>query len=152
MKLLSLGLLLFSAWSLVAQVDADAIEGYWLSDEGDYIVNIYEKQGKYYGKVAWLRDSLDIYGEPIRDVMNDLPHRRSKYVMGMDVLLSFQFDKDYWRSGTIYNYKSGNIYNAKITLSSKGNLELTGYYGILFFLGKTKIWTKVKNKGMYGLK
>ncbi len=151
MKLLSLGMLLLSAWALSAQNDADAIEGYWLNEEGDYVVNIYEKEGKYFGKVAWLKDSLDIYGEPLRDVLNDAPHRRTKFVLGMDVLLNFSYNDGYWRSGTIYNFKTGNVYNAKMTIDD-GVLELTGYYGILWFLGNTKEWTKVKNKSLYGLK
>lgn len=152
MKLLGLSILLLSAWSLTAQTTADAIEGHWLSEEGDYVVKIYEKDDQYFGKVVWLRDSLDIYGEPLRDVLNDLPHRRTKFVKGMDVLLNFVYDSGAWRSGTIYNYKTGNVYNAKMYLGSNGKLNLTGYYGILFFLGKTKEWTRVSNKTLYGIK
>lgn len=153
MKLLGIGVLLFSAWSLMAQTGADAVEGYWLNEEGDYIVRIYEKEGKYYGKVVWLKDSLDMYGEPLRDVLNDLPHRRTKFVIGLDLLLGFKYDgHNYWRSGTIYNYKTGNVYNAKMTIDAKGTLKLTGYYGFLWFLGNTKEWTRVKNKADYGLK
>ncbi len=145
--------MLFSAITLVAQTSADAIEGYWLTEEGDYVVNIYEHEGKYFGKVVWLNDSLDMYGEPLRDVMNDIPHRRTKLVVGLDVLLGFKYDGNgYWRSGTIYNFKTGNVYNAKMTIGKDGKLQLTGYYGFLWFLGNTKEWTRVKNKGLYGLK
>lgn len=152
MKLLTLWMILVSASSLLAQNKADDINGYWLNEEEDYVVKIYPKDGQYFGKIVWLKDSMDIYGEPIRDVLNDLPHRRTKLVEGLDVLLHFTFDSGSWRSGEIYNYKTGNIYNAKIYLNNKNELELTGYYGILFFLGKTKEWTKVTNKALYGLK
>lgn len=153
MKILSLAIVLFSAWSMVAQTGADAVEGFWLNEEEDYIVQIYEKEGNHFGRIVWLRDSLDIYGEPLRDVMNSLPHRRTKPVMEMDVLLNFKYDGNaYWRSGRIYNYKSGNSYNAKMTIDKNGVLKLTGYYGILWFLGNTKEWTKVKNKAKYGIK
>ncbi len=152
MKLLTLLMILVSTTGLIAQNKADDVNGYWLTEEEDYVVKIYPKDGQYFGKVVWLRDSLDIYGEPLRDVLNDLPHRRTKLVIGLDVLLHFTFDSGTWRSGEIYNYQTGNIYNAKIDLDDKGQLELTGYYGILFFLGKTKEWTKVTNKALYGLK
>lgn len=152
MKLLAIGVFVLSACCGLAQTDAKAIEGYWLNDDKDYVVKVYESEGQYFGKVVWLKDSLDMYGEPIRDVLNDLPHRRSKLVKGMDVLLNFVYDAGTWRSGTIYNYKTGNVYNAKMTINKDGELELTGYYGILFFLGKTKEWTRVSNKAVYGIK
>ncbi len=148
----AIGVFLLSTWSGFAQTEAKAIEGYWLNEDKDYVVKVYEAEGQYFGKIVWLKDSLDIYGEPIRDVLNDVPHRRAKLIKGINVLLNFVYDDGTWRSGTIYNYKTGNVYNAKMTIDKEGQLELTGYYGILFFLGKTKEWTRVTNKALYGLK
>ena len=42
----------------------------------------------------------------------------------------------------IYNFKTGNTYTGKIHLTNKNEMELTGYYGILWFLGRTKTWTR----------
>ncbi len=152
MKSLAIGVLVMYTWCGFAQTDAKAIEGYWLNEDKDYVVKVYKAEGKFFGKISWLKDSLDIYGEPLRDVFNDLPHRRAKLVKGMDVLLNFVYDNGVWRSGTIYNYKTGNVYNAKMAVNKDGQLELTGYYGILFFLGKTKEWTRVTNIALYGIK
>lgn len=152
MKLLAIGMMMLSTCYGFAQTDAKAIEGYWLNEDKDYVVKVYEFDGEFFGKIVWLKDSLDMYGEPLRDVLNDMPHRRSKLVKGMDVLLNFVYESGAWRSGNIYNYKTGNTYNAKMTINKEGELELTGYYGILFFLGKTKEWTRVTNKAVYGLK
>lgn len=152
MKLFAIWAFLLSAYCGFAQTEAKAIEGLWLNDDKDYVVKIYERDGQFFGKIVWLKDSLDMYGEPLRDVLNDLPHRRSKLVKGMDVLLNFVYDSGAWRSGNIYNYKTGNTYNAKMSINKEGELELTGYYGILFFLGKTKEWTRVNNKADYGIK
>ena len=129
------------------------IEGYWMNDAGDAIVKIYNNEdGTLSGDIVWLLDSLDTYEQPLRDVMNHKPEKRSRLVQGLTVLYDFEWSNDAWRYGTFYNYKTGNDYEIKISLDKDGNLRLTGYYGILFFLGKTKIWTPVADKNLYGLK
>lgn len=129
------------------------ISGYWLTDTGDFIVRIYQKEdATLAGDIVWVQDSLDNYGEPLRDVMNDEPQERSRLINGLTILYDFKWSSDAWRYGTYYNYKTGNDYGIKMTLDNEGNLRLTGYYGILFFLGKTRVWTPVIDKSLYGLK
>lgn len=129
------------------------ISGYWLTDTGDFIVRIYQKEdATLAGDIVWVQDSLDNYGEPLRDVMNDEPQERSRLINGLTILYDFKWSSDAWRYGTYYNYKTGNDYGIKMTLDDEGNLRLTGYYGILFFLGKTRVWTPVIDKSLYGLK
>lgn len=129
------------------------IIGYWLNDSGDAIIKIYANEdGTVSGDIVWLLDSLDIYGQPLRDVMNHKPQQRSRVVCGLTVLHNFKWSSDAWRYGTFYNFKTGNDYQIKMSLDENGNLRLTGYYGILFFLGKTKIWKPVADKSLYGLK
>ena len=129
------------------------ISGYWMNDTGDVIVRIYQKEdATLAGDIVWLADSLDGYNQPLRDVMNDEPEKRSRLVKGLTVLYDFKWSSDAWRDGTYYNYQTGNDYEIKILPDENGNLRLTGYYGILFFLGKTRIWTPVVDKSLYGLK
>jgi len=128
------------------------IVGYWLNDTKDVVVKIYQKEDHTFaGDVVWLQDSLDAYGQPLRDVMNAQPARRSRLIKGLTILDDFRWVDDAWREGTFYNFKTGNDYGIKMSLDNDGNLRLTGYYGILFFLGKTKIWTPVPDKSLYGL-
>ncbi len=129
------------------------ITGYWLNDSGDVVVKIYQKEGATLaGDIVWLLDSLDAYNQPLRDVMNDEPVERSRLIKGLTVLYDFKWSSDAWRYGTFYNFKTGNDYGIKMSLDENGNLRLTSYYGILFFLSKTRIWTPVVDKNLYGLK
>jgi uncharacterized protein (DUF2147 family) len=132
---------------------SDNIAGYWLTDTGDFIVKVYQKEdATLAGDIVWMQDSLDNYGQPLRDVMNDEPQERSRLIKGLTILYDFKWSDDAWRYGTFYNYKTGNDYGIKMSLDDEGNLRLTGYYGILFFLGKTRVWTPVIDKSLYGLK
>lgn len=135
----------------VAQ-DKDDILGYWLDEKEETVVRIYEDNDLYFGKIVWLKDSLDVFGKPRRDVLNDEPEMRARTVLGADMLIGFKWDdEDTWRKGEIYYYQTGNDYNGKIYLED-GKLKLKGYYSLLFFLGRTKTWTRVKHPKEYGLK
>lgn len=149
---ISIAALIMVAHVTLAGGDSSSIKGYWMNESGEFIVNIYQEDSTFKGKIVWLADSLDKFGQPLRDVMNKEPEMRSRLVRGMNVLEGFELDDGIWKHGRVYDYKSGNDYNARMKLDDEGNLRLTGYYGILFFLGKTKVWKRVSSKGKYGLK
>ncbi|NNC96014.1 MAG: DUF2147 domain-containing protein [Chitinophagales bacterium] len=143
---------LFTLTNCIANTDSTEILNYWLTDTEEYIVQIYEENGVYKGKIVWLLNPLAMDGEARRDVMNNEPELRSRLLMGLDVLDGFEYDDGDWRHGSVYNFKNGNDYNAHLKIDNDGNLRWTGYYGILFFLGKTKVWTPVSDLKKYGLK
>ena len=152
MKQIGIISLLMWSYSVWSGNDSSAIEGLWLNETGEYVVQIYHDSDIYNGRIVWLADSLDIFNKPLRDVMNNDPELRSRLVMGLNVLYGFEYDNEAWRHGKVYNFKNGNDYNAKLKLDDEGNLTWTGYYGLFFFLGKTKVWTKVEDREKYGLK
>lgn len=152
-KILVIGItcLLWCSLQLSAQ-NKDAILGYWLDEKQETVVRVYEDNGLFFGKIEWIKDSLDVFGNPTRDVLNDEPDLRSRTVLGTDMLIGFEWDgEDTWRKGEIYYYQTGNDYNGKISLSEDGDLKLKGYFSILFFLGKTKTWKRLENPAVYGL-
>ena len=153
MKYLLLGALFKTSFLIAQNTGQSDIAGYWLNDTRDMVVKIYQKDDHTFaGDVAWLMDSLDAYNQPARDVMNDEPSKRSRMLKGVTVLHDFIWTNDAWRNGTFYNFKTGNSYGIKMSLDDKGNLRLTSYYGILFFLSKTKVWTPVADNNLHGLK
>lgn len=138
-------LILISVQIAFAQ-KADAILGNWKSEKGDKIINIYKTNDLYYGKVTWIADSAEGKGKDRQDIKNPNAALKTRKVVGVDFLLSFSYfsERDVWKEGKIYNYETGNNYSGKIHLSKEDQLELTGYYGILWFLGRTQIWTRTK--------
>ena len=149
-KLIVILLILFNC-SLWAQSIEEAVQGYWLNEKGASIVEVYVLDGELRGRIVWLEDKLDAFGQPKRDVMNSDPKLRSRLLIGIDVFYDFEFKKDTWKHGHVYNYLNGHQYNAKLRIDEDGNLIWTGYYGILVFLSRTKKWTRVADLQKYGL-
>ena len=136
---------------IFAQNASFPVEGYWLHDSKEFIVEVSVENGICSGRIVWLAQPVDLSGEERRDVLNKDPELRSRKVMGVPVLSGFLRDDSEWKSGKIYDYTSGNTYNARMQVDDEGRLRVTGFYGILFFLGKTKKWTKIKTPSDYGL-
>lgn len=140
-------LFLFSLYSIVSFAqNSDAILGNWMSEHKDKTITIYKSNDLYYGKVTWVKDSEEGKGKERLDIKNPNANLKTRNVVGINYLLSFAYysDRDVWKQGTIYNYETGNSYSGKIHLSENDELELTGYFGILWFLGRTQIWTRIK--------
>ena len=117
----------------------DPIEKYWFDGEKNAKIHIYKaRDGKFYGKIAWLRVP-DRNGKPKVDERNPDPKKRTQPIMGLVILRGFEKDEDgQYEDGTIYDPKSGKTYSAKMTL--KGNkLDVRGYVGISM-IGRTTTW------------
>lgn len=102
-------------------------------------VEIFEKDGKYYGKVTKIltkgkenskcdKCSGDLKGKPI---------------LGMVVLSGLKKDGSEWSGGKIVDPNSGKEYKASMKLNGKDKLDVRGYVGISL-VGRTQTWHKVK--------
>jgi uncharacterized protein (DUF2147 family) len=138
--------LLFSS-VLFARVkgDKEKILGYWMNDKRDIIIYIYEDIHRFFhGKIVWMQDSMDEYGSLRRDVMNNNARLRSRKLIGTNILYDYRYDADEkeWENGKIYNFENGNTYRGKMYINENGELRVRGHWWILWFLSRTKTWTK----------
>jgi len=139
---LVLGLFLFSTVAR-AQPKPDRLEGLWYNDIKSAKVQITRgSDGKFYGKVVWLKEPLK-NGKPKIDELNEDPKLRSRPRLGLPVLNGFVKDGDEkYDDGTIYDPLNGKTYSCKITY--KGNtLDIRGYIGISLF-GRTTVWSRAE--------
>lgn len=141
---------LFSiSYQSIAQKSADDITGLWLPSNGKARVNVYlAKNGKYYGKIVWLREPNDPQtGEAKTDKNNPDEAKRKDPIMGYLLLKAFEFKKEdgSYENGTIYDPESGTTYNCVIAMPDKNTLEVRGYVGVSLF-GRTDTWTRLKTK------
>jgi uncharacterized protein (DUF2147 family) len=128
-----------------AKENRDAIIGKWLSSDKDAIIQIYERDSKYFGKIIWLKDPLNDNGKPQTDVNNPDPKLRNRQIMGLVILRDLVYDKDnLWSNGMIYDPDSGDDYNCKMSLKDNNTLELRGYVGFPLF-GRTEVWTRKRD-------
>lgn len=144
---------LFSAFALAmvalmfmgAAPDKNQIEKIWYNQEKTSKIQIYlAKDGKYYGKVVWLKEPNDPEtGKPRVDKENPEAGQRSTPIMGILILRGFAVDaedKNLYVDGKVYDPKNGKTYCGKITY--KGNtLDLRGFICSASFLGRTSTWT-----------
>lgn len=125
-----------------AQSNSSAILGDWYNQEKDAIINIYEEEGKYFGKITWMLNPLDENGKAKTDPLNTDETLRSRSRMGMVIMYNFIYeDGNVWDDGNIYDPKSGNEYSGTMTLTSENSLDLRGYVGIPIF-GRTSTWSR----------
>jgi uncharacterized protein (DUF2147 family) len=133
---------LFCSFNCGAQNRADDITGIWLTTgENAAKIQIYNSGGKYYGKIAWLKNPT-VNGKPILDANNPDKNKRSIPVIGLVILTGFKFDgDDEWTGGNIYDPVSGKTYSSYLYLKNRNTLKIRGYIGISLF-GRTETWTR----------
>jgi uncharacterized protein (DUF2147 family) len=123
---------------------ADDILGKWLNEDQDAHVQIYKENGKFYGKIVWLKEPNEpATGLPKVDDDNEDESLRSRPVMGLVLLKDFVFDgEDEWEDGTIYDPKNGKTYSCYMNFDENGVLKIRGYIGFSW-IGRNTYWTRV---------
>ncbi len=102
-------------------------------------IEIYEKDGKLYGKITkLLQRSQDTVCEKCSG------KKKNKPLVGMIVIDNLEAYKDYWQGGTILDPESGNEYGCSIWFEKDNTKELkvrgkhwTGLY-------RTQTWYRVE--------
>ena len=125
--------------------EADLVTGTWLVQDKNAKIRIYGKNGKYYGKIVWLKEPKDEHGKEKTDKENPEESLRSRPLIGLIMLRDFEYDEDReWEDGEIYDPKNGKTYSCNMTLSEDGKtLDVRGYIGFSF-IGRTQTWTRVE--------
>lgn len=137
LSLLVSTLIASTAWSQ----NPDDILGVWYNQEKTGKVEIFKSNGKYFGKIVWLKEP-NRDGKPKLDRENEDESLRTRPVLGLQILNDFVFDDDEWEDGTIYDPKNGETYSCVITKEGD-KLNVRGYIGFSF-IGRTSIWTKAE--------
>ena len=132
-----LSLLLFSFTSTSS---SDGIVGVWLSQIKDGKIEIYKSNGKFYGKIIWIKEPNDKNGSPLKDLKNPDSKKRASPLLGLNIVKDLEYSDGKWKNGTIYDPKEGKTYDCAIWLED-GKLKLRGYLGWFY---DTKTWTRVK--------
>jgi uncharacterized protein (DUF2147 family) len=125
----------------------DDIVGVWKNGEGTGMVQIYKaSNGKYNGKIVWLKVPNKADGTPRIDDNNPDANLRSRPLKGMENLQSFTWVSDgIWENGTIYDPKVGKTYSCTIKMPDWYTLEVRGYIGVSMF-GRTDVWKRQEKK------
>jgi uncharacterized protein (DUF2147 family) len=125
---------------------ADDVLGIWLNEDQDAHIEVYKEDGKYHGKIIWLKFPIDDEtGKPKLDKNNPDEEMQKKPVLGLVVTRDFIYDKDgEYEDGTIYDPKNGKTYSCYMRFEDMDKLKIRGYIGITL-IGRTTYWTRVKD-------
>ena len=123
-------------------LQAQSVTGIWRTvddetGESKSHVQLYEADGKLYGKVVKLLKS------PPDRICDKCPgERKNKPVMGMIVVVNLLQKGGYWQSGDILDPEKGKWYNCKIWLKNgdPNTLVVRGYIGPFY---RTQYWYRV---------
>ena len=102
-------------------------------------VEIYEKDGKLYGKVSKIltKGKEDAKCDKCSGALKNKP------IQNMVILYDLKKSGNEWTGGKILDPNSGKEYKATVKLNGKDKLDVRGYVGISL-VGRTQTWVKVK--------
>lgn len=124
---------------------ARQIVGCWLTQKGDARVQFYEdgrNEGRFLGRLAWLKEPNGDNGRPALDENNPDPALRNHPILGLVIVHVAYSGRGSWK-GTVYDPDNGKTFSCHISMSGPGTLKLRGYLGISLF-GRTETWKRVK--------
>jgi len=100
-------------------------------------VEIYEKDGKFFGKVVKLLPAATT--STCDGCEGD---KNGKSLLEIDIVENIRPYKDYWSYGTITDPAGGKVYKCNIERVGD-TLEVRGYIGFSL-IGRTQVWHLVK--------
>jgi uncharacterized protein (DUF2147 family) len=130
----------------VFSLPAQTIIGQWKmvgmkSGKERSLIEIYEKDGLYFGKVIEVYPAPGKDPNPVCDLCSD--DRKGKRMVGMDIITNLEYNgrTGEYKDGRILDPMTGSEYDCKVWLGSDGYLRVRGY---MFFVGKTYILPRFK--------
>jgi len=107
--------------------------------EAKSIVEVYEKDGKIYGKV------VEILNPAKKDskCQNCKGEDKDKPILGLTIIKGLKKDGNEYTDGDILDPQKGKLYSCTVKLDGNDKLSVRGYMGISL-IGRSQTWYRVK--------
>ncbi|MFY0601226.1 MAG: DUF2147 domain-containing protein [Cyclobacteriaceae bacterium] len=137
--------ILILALSLITiETFAQSVVGKWKTIDDNTgkarsIVEIYEKDARYFGKIVKIYFEPGDDTDPICDLCSD--DRKDQKIIGMEIIRDMKFNAktNELSGGEILDPEEGKLYDCKIWTDEDGSLNVRGY---LYFFFRTQTWLK----------
>jgi uncharacterized protein (DUF2147 family) len=129
--------------SIQAQSDSNRILGVWLNHLENAKVEIFERDGKYFGKIVWIDIPEDVDINLATDKNNPDPSLRSRKIIGLEMITDLKYDEGTWENGKLYSAKKGQTVDCELEVSDDNQiLYVTASKG---WFSKTLEWTRIND-------
>ncbi len=129
----------------ILQAQEEKVVGKWLTEEETSHVKLFKAtNGKYYGKIIWLRDEPDKLDENNPD-----QSKQNVPLMNLMILKGFEYNvkKNQWEGGTIYDPDNGKTYDCYMWFDDDpAELIIKGYVLGMKFIGRQTHWKAVNTE------
>ena len=143
-KLILVFTLLLAGISIYSQNKVDKITGIWLNHLGNVKVEIFKRDGKFFGKIVWVKVPNDKDINLAKDKNNPEPSLRTRNIMGLEIITDLVYENGSWIDGKIYSPKKGQSVDCKLDISDDDQtLFVKTSKG---FFSKTLKWKRVDKK------
>jgi uncharacterized protein (DUF2147 family) len=120
--------------------------GIWRTDDGSVRVRIEHcgaRLEQICGYEVWMKMPVDANGQPFRDRENPDPGKRSRPVLGHQLIMGLTQSADGHFDGRIYNAGNGKYYEVSMLREAPDRLEIKGC--MLSILCGTRTWTETRD-------
>ncbi len=115
----------------------------WFNEDETAHIRIFKAtNGKFYGKIEWLKEDPDRL-----DVNNPDENKQKEPLLGLMILegFSYEAEKNQWNEGTIYDPDNGKTYDCYMWFDEDPDvLSIKGYVLGMKFIGRETKWKRVK--------
>ncbi|MEH0155755.1 DUF2147 domain-containing protein [Limibacter armeniacum] len=124
-----------------AAIQAQSVMGKWKTideetGEAKSIVEIYEKNGKVFGKI------VKLLNKPADTLCDECPgDRKNQPIVGMNIITDMEKKGKEYAEGEIMDPANGKVYDCKLW-TENGKLMVRGYVAFFF---RTQEWVKAED-------
>lgn len=129
---------------MITNLSAQSVVGTWKTiddntGEAKSYVEIFEKDGKIYGKI------LEIFNkELINAICTECEGAdKDKPLHGLEIIKGLEKDGDEYNDGKILDPETGSLYKCYIKLEEVNKLKVRGYMGFAL-IGRTQYWIRAE--------
>lgn len=136
--------LLFAGISIYSQSEVDRITGIWVNHLGNAEVKIFKRDGKFFGKIVWIKIPSDKDINIAKDKNNPDPSLRIRNILGLEIITDLVYENGVWIDGKLYSPEKGQTVDCKLEISDDNQtLFVEASKG---FFSKSLKWKRVDKK------
>jgi uncharacterized protein (DUF2147 family) len=116
--------------------------GNWTTDNNTTRIRIErcgERLEQICGYVVWMKSPLDGNGHPRKDALNPDPAKRSRLILGHQILMGLSANPDGHFGGQVYNAQTGKYYDITLWREGADRLKIRGC--LMSVLCGSQTWT-----------